>query len=104
MAGEKETKDQLLKLESELQTENEKAIELQEKIGELGKQIIEPNSGSETIQFGSGKPHISPMVKFEVKYPENFQGKKYMSEGVREVSKETARQFEEKGIGKILNN
>jgi hypothetical protein len=41
-------------------------------------------------------------VKFEVKYPASYKGKKIMPEGVTVVSKEVAEQFHELGIGKIV--
>jgi hypothetical protein len=41
-------------------------------------------------------------VKFEVKYPASYKGKKIMPEGVTVVSREVGEQFHELGIGKIV--
>lgn len=41
-------------------------------------------------------------VKFEVSYPKSYKGQRHMPEGITVVSSETAQQFTELGIGKIV--
>jgi hypothetical protein len=41
-------------------------------------------------------------VKVIIKYPEGFNGKKYMKEGERIADEAVAKQFEKLGIGKIV--
>lgn len=43
-------------------------------------------------------------VDFDVKYPEDYKGAKYMPEGVVTISKESAEQFTALGIGKVVGS
>lgn len=43
-------------------------------------------------------------VDFDVKYPEDYKGAKYMPEGVVIISKESAEQFTKLGIGKVVGS
>lgn len=41
-------------------------------------------------------------VDFQVKYPEDYKGPKYMPEGIVTISKESAEQFTKAGIGQVV--
>lgn len=82
-------------------------ISANETIEALKLKLLEPkaatNSVDATIEVGNGKVAVAPMVTFDVKYPEGFEGTRFMQEGERQMAIEIAKQFEEKGLGKIKN-
>ena len=84
-----------------------------EKESESGNTVVEKDNeevtiGTSTVRFMSSNPgknqvHQNSAVKFQVNYSEDFKAKKYWKNGdIIEVSKESAKQFEEKGIGKEI--
>ena len=63
-------------------------------------------TGTVTMSIMSNKgavPFKNPNdVDFNVKYPEGYQGKKTMPEGIVTISKESAEHFEKLGIGSVV--
>ena len=86
-----------------------KAKELDEMLDECEAEIsrlkdtpkVSAVSVTSSVERGTTEQKPST-VNFEVKYPDDYNGKRFMPEGVRELAYETAVQFEEKGIGKIV--
>jgi hypothetical protein len=59
----------------------------------------------DTHQTGHTRASLSKIVKVLIKYPQDFMGVKYFTDGeVKEVSVETADIFIEKGIATLVNN
>lgn len=59
----------------------------------------------QSISRGTVSPSSHPNdVKFKVKYPEGYQGKKHMPESIVIISKESAEQFSKAGIGHIATD
>jgi hypothetical protein len=56
------------------------------------------------MSSGNEKPAIdTSLVKIKVSYPKDFEGEKYMKEGmIYQVSKESAQLFVDKKIAKII--
>lgn len=56
------------------------------------------------ISTGNKTPLKNPNdVVFHVKYPEGYSGPRHMPEGPVTVSKESAEEFEKRGIGSIVD-
>ena len=64
------------------------------------------STGTVTMQ-GISSPAVAAYknsgdVEFDVKYPKDYKGEKYMPEGVVTISKESAAQFTKLGIGQVV--
>lgn len=64
--------------------------------------IVKDDKDPSGLEEGAKAYKFSDVVKFDFKYPKDYAKRKHMTEGITEMHRLQAEDFEKRGFGKIV--